>query len=160
MAANTSRGMLKFIGNSLLVASSFYGVCSFISNYYWLGNVNGGSMKPTFNTEWGHAGAKITKDWILIKRVKYHKFELEKDQIVVFLSPQEPTTTAVKRIKALPGETYTSRDNVTTFIPKGHVWVEGDNSASSVDSNMYGPIPMALIQGKVVCVVYPKFKWI
>ena len=35
-------------------------------------------------------------------------------------------------------------------VPDGHVWLEGDNLAWSRDSRFYGPVPMALIKGKVV----------
>ena len=35
-------------------------------------------------------------------------------------------------------------------VPEGHVWLEGDNLAYSRDSRFYGPVPMALIRGKVV----------
>lgn len=40
-------------------------------------------------------------------------------------------------------------------IPRGHVWIEGDNSGNSSDSRHYGPIPQGLIQSKVLCRVYP-----
>lgn len=35
-------------------------------------------------------------------------------------------------------------------VPKGHCWVLGDNLLSSRDSRLYGPLPMALIDGKVM----------
>ena len=35
-------------------------------------------------------------------------------------------------------------------VPEGHVWVAGDNMAWSRDSRFYGPLPMALIRGKIV----------
>lgn len=38
-------------------------------------------------------------------------------------------------------------------IPKGHVWLEGDNSARSLDSRSFGPIPYGLIKGRAVCKV-------
>ena len=34
-------------------------------------------------------------------------------------------------------------------VPKGHVWLQGDNAYNSTDSRHYGPVPYALIQGKV-----------
>lgn len=40
-------------------------------------------------------------------------------------------------------------------IPRGHIWIEGDNSANSSDSRHYGPIPQGLLQSKVLFRVYP-----
>ncbi|KAF2201965.1 LexA/Signal peptidase, partial [Delitschia confertaspora ATCC 74209] len=38
-------------------------------------------------------------------------------------------------------------------VPYGHVWVEGDNWRGSFDSNDFGPISRALVDGKAVGVV-------
>ena len=35
-------------------------------------------------------------------------------------------------------------------IPRGHCWVEGDNRDNTVDSNQFGPVPLALITAKAV----------
>jgi len=40
-------------------------------------------------------------------------------------------------------------------VDSGKVWVEGDEGFWSVDSNVYGAIPKALIEAKVVYVVWP-----
>lgn len=32
--------------------------------------------------------------------------------------------------------------NKMIYVPKGHVWLEGDNSENSIDSRTYGPVPM------------------
>ena len=35
-------------------------------------------------------------------------------------------------------------------VPKGHVWLEGDNILSSNDSRYYGPVPEASLKGRVL----------
>ena len=40
-------------------------------------------------------------------------------------------------------------------VPDGHCWLLGDNLPESRDSRTYGPLPLALIQGKVTARVWP-----
>ncbi|XP_068597971.1 mitochondrial inner membrane protease subunit 1 isoform X2 [Brachionichthys hirsutus] len=42
-----------------------------------------------------------------------------------------------------------------TYVPKGHAWLEGDNLRNSNDSRSYGPIPYALIRGRVCLKLWP-----
>ncbi|BAT89285.1 hypothetical protein VIGAN_06020300 [Vigna angularis var. angularis] len=78
------------------------------------------------------------------------------DVIYVSSSPTNHKETHIKTIAALPGEWYgTHHNNDVIKIPSGHCWVEGDNSASSIDSKSFGPIPLALIRGRVTHVVWP-----
>jgi mitochondrial inner membrane protease subunit 1 len=37
-------------------------------------------------------------------------------------------------------------------VPKGHVWLEGDNRPWSRDSRHYGPVPRAMVEGKAFAV--------
>ena len=40
-------------------------------------------------------------------------------------------------------------------VPEGHCWILGDNLSESRDSRVFGPLPLALIKGKVVARVLP-----
>jgi len=40
-------------------------------------------------------------------------------------------------------------------VPSGRLWLEGDNKANSLDSREYGPVPEALVVGKVVARIWP-----
>lgn len=33
-------------------------------------------------------------------------------------------------------------------VPKGHIWIVGDNLSNSTDSRDYGPVPIAMVKGK------------
>lgn len=41
----------------------------------------------------------------------------------------------------------------TIKVPKGHVWVEGDNATQSVDSRQIGAVPASLVLGRAFCIV-------
>jgi Signal peptidase, peptidase S26 len=43
----------------------------------------------------------------------------------------------------------------TLVVPKGHVWVEGDNPLLSIDSRHYGPVPLELLEGKLLWRLWP-----
>lgn len=43
--------------------------------------------------------------------------------------------------------------NIT--IPRGAVWLEGDNQDYSRDSRQYGPVPLGLINSRVRFILYP-----
>ena len=46
------------------------------------------------------------------------------------------------------------REKLVT-VPKGHIWLEGDNPNNSTDSRHYGTVPAALILGRVLLKVWP-----
>ena len=45
------------------------------------------------------------------------------------------------------------------MIPPGHVWLSGDNPKNSLDSRTYDPVPMALLQKKVLFRLSPHPFW-
>jgi len=89
-------------------------------------------------------------------------------------SPDDPTTTITARLLALEGDWVSARvvpagappsaprSPIRLEVPLGHAWVEVDalpSAASSpvpVDSpSGWGPVPVALIEGRVVGVGWP-----
>ena len=40
-------------------------------------------------------------------------------------------------------------------VPKGHVWIQGDNLQNSTDSRYYGPVPYSLLRGRVFYKIWP-----
>ena len=44
-------------------------------------------------------------------------------------------------------------------VPKGYLWVTGDNLSNSSDSRLYGPVPIGLVRGKIVARVWPDSRW-
>jgi inner membrane protease subunit 1 len=76
--------------------------------------------------------------------------------LVTLRSPLDPFRIVCKRIIGLAGDVICvdptgvmapSTEHV--IVPKGHVWLSGDNAALSRDSRLYGPVSTALIQGKL-----------
>ena len=89
---------------------------------------------------------------------------LSRGDIVTFVSPLDPQRVVCKRILGLPGDTIcvdpTGEKAPSTehvIVPAGHFWVGGDNAAWSRDSRDYGPVPMALMKGRLVAKVRSLF---
>ena len=65
----------------------------------------------------------------------------ETRKFIDFRSPKESGGLIIKRIVACEGDQVYPRDGGAPItIPRGHVWIEGDNGARSLDSNDYGPV--------------------
>jgi len=87
--------------------------------------------------------------------------------IVSFDSVIEPDERVIKRVLGLEGDyvmihTPGSGSSSMIQIPQGHCWVVGDNLPASRDSRTFGPMPMALITGKIIAKVTPfsERRWI
>ncbi|XP_063044926.1 mitochondrial inner membrane protease subunit 1 [Engraulis encrasicolus] len=110
----------------------------------------GPSMEPTITSN----------DIVLSERFSRHFFRIDKGDIVIVRSPSDPRINICKRVIGLegdkvctssPGDIFQSH----TWVPKGHVWLEGDNLRNSTDSRSYGPVPYALIRGRVCLKLWP-----
>ena len=102
-----------------------------------LGQIAGDSMLPTLRENDVVFVSPATK-------------QLSRGDIVVFNTPYSCTRRpCVKRVWALPEETFEKDDGTLLKIPKGHMWVQGDNLSNSTDSRVFGPVPLALLTGRV-----------
>ncbi|KAI4366889.1 hypothetical protein MLD38_022695 [Melastoma candidum] len=138
-----------------MVSVTKYLCCLHIANTYacTLTLVSGPSMLPTLN---------LTGDLLLVERVSHKMGKVRPGDVVLVKSPVEPRKNLAKRVIALEGDKVTSFvDPLTSdqskiiVVPRGHVWIQGDNLYASRDSRHYGPVPYGLIQGKVFCRLWP-----
>ncbi|KAL1359856.1 hypothetical protein HN51_005207 [Arachis hypogaea] len=118
--------------------------------------VRGGSMSPTLNPKTSSSAGNFSDDYVLVEKFCVDKYRFSHGDVVVFSSPLNHKERHIKRIVALSGEWFGSRQNYDVLkVPEGHCWVEGDNAAFSMDSKSFGPIPLGLIRGRVTHVVWP-----
>ncbi|KAL4641993.1 mitochondrial inner membrane protease subunit 1-like [Arapaima gigas] len=111
---------------------------------------SGPSMEPTISNH----------DLVFSERLSRHLYRIEKGDIVIAKSPFDPKMNICKRVIGLEGDkvcTSSPSDvfKTHTYVPKGHVWLEGDNLRNSTDSRTYGPVPYALIRGRVWLKLWP-----
>ncbi|GMN59581.1 hypothetical protein TIFTF001_028672 [Ficus carica] len=114
--------------------------------------VRGSSMSPTFNPD----TRSLTDDYVLVEKFCLKNYKFSHGDVIVFSSPTNHKERHIKRIIGLPGDWIGIRHSSDVLrIPEGHCWVEGDNPASSMDSNTFGPVPLGLAAGRVTHVVWP-----
>lgn len=141
---------------SLLALTWIPVVYSFTNHVYQPYQITGFSMTPAFNP----GTETTTKDVVLVKKFLLREpTSFQRGDIVMFRSPTDPEKILTKRIVGLQGEQIASKSppypkpNVT--VPRNHLWVEGDNTFHSIDSNTFGPLSQGLVVGKVVSVIWP-----
>jgi inner membrane protease subunit 1 len=79
---------------------------------------------------------------------------LNRGDLVTFESPLAPGRMVCKRLLGLPGDIICvdptgskALSSEHVVIPKGHIWLMGDNADLSRDSRDYGPVPLSLVRG-------------
>ncbi|XP_022766232.1 mitochondrial inner membrane protease subunit 2-like [Durio zibethinus] len=116
--------------------------------------VRGASMSPTFNPKTNTLLDSLSDDRVLVEKFCLRKYKFSHGDVIVFCSPYDHKEKHLKRIVGLPGDWVGTIYDVLK-IPEGHCWVEGDNSASSIDSRSFGPVPLGLVEGRVTHILWP-----
>ena len=128
--------------------------------------VGGRSMQPTFN-----ARGKAHNDAVVLDCWSARSLAYQRGDVVVLSSPHEPKEMLTKRIVGMPGDWVRPRaaaqaeasgDDASrgmlgnlVHVPRGQLWVEGDNEASSNDSNSFGCVAAALVEARVCFKIWP-----
>eukprot|EP00035_Acanthoeca_spectabilis_P003216 m.91888 g.91888 ORF g.91888 m.91888 type:complete len:217 (-) comp11996_c1_seq1:369-1019(-) len=111
----------------------------------------GPSMMPTLNQ---FGDIILTESWSLRRN------QLQRGDVVIAISPRNPNAAICKRILGMPGDrvcTNAGEGCVKTFetVPKGKVWLQGDNLYNSTDSRLYGAVPLGLVKARAFARVWP-----
>ncbi len=135
--------------------------------------VEGPSMLPTLKNH----------ERLIVTKFIYMFTEPKKGEIIVFKYPRDPSRDFIKRVIATAGDTIEIRSGRVyvngelkeenyileatrgsynkAVIPKGHVFVMGDNRNNSDDSRFadVGFVPLNMIKGKASVVFWPLDAW-
>jgi signal peptidase I len=129
--------------------------------------VYGSSMEPNLYTD----------QRLVVEKVSYRLHEPRRGDVVVLRMPERGPELLIKRIIALPGETFEVRDgqvyingealeepyvsqrtsgkSTPVTVPEGHVFVMGDNRGASNDSRSFGPVAQERIVGRAWVSYWP-----
>jgi len=104
--------------------------------------------------------------WVLISRFFHRRGRnIAVGDLISFENPIRPGYYSIKRVIGMPGDfvcrdTPGKGDGWLVQVPEGHCWVNGDNLAASRDSRHFGPLPLALVRGKVLATFTPFPAWV
>jgi signal peptidase I len=165
----------------------------FLNNFYTIAQVEGGSMSPSMAPDINRKDIVLLNKYAASTENIFmgngllsvlfpghsatHRQDLHIGDVIFFISPLDPRQRCTKRILAMPGDivsttlghtpasSTSAKPSAVIRIPPGHIWVEGDASASeykegddqnprievpsnrkSRDSRTYGPV-----SGRTIC---------
>lgn len=135
--------------------------------------VSGSSMYPTFND----------KDYLIVDEISYRFQDIQRNDVIIFKYPENPSKFFIKRVIGLPNEkVIISNKNVIIIneenpnglnldqsyvknpslnqgyeftLKEGEYFVMGDNRTASSDSRTWGAVKEDLIIGKAFLRLLP-----
>eukprot|EP00736_Rhodelphis_marinus_P011114 Rmarinus@m.26674 len=120
---------------------------TFTDVFYSFCIVSGRSMQPSLSPDF-----PVSSDIAIV--TKFQK-RIQHGSIVVFRSPEDPRDVLVKRVIAMEHERIQDARNHWVYVPKGRIWVEGDNADTSRDSNDFGSVSVGLVIGTISAIAWP-----
>jgi len=160
-------GAIEYLVILLVSFALVFGfVRPFVVEAFWIPS---GSMIPTLEIN----------DRVLVNKFIYRFTEPKPGDVVVFSSVDDRNTDLIKRVVAVAGdrvsvrtgrlfidgkpqrEPFTNKKfpdrsfSAPITVPKGHVFVMGDNRANSSDSRVFGPLPKKNIEGEAFLRFWP-----
>ena len=108
-------------------------------------------------------GPVTLHDWVWVNCWRGSRLDISRGDLLIYISPKDPEEFLIKRVIALETDLVqtdgrwseeTGNDDLVR-IPRGHVWVQGDNLSNTVDSNKYGPVSLGLTVGVATHIIWP-----
>ncbi|KAI7837298.1 hypothetical protein COHA_008912 [Chlorella ohadii] len=99
---------------------------------------------------------------VLVDKFSLRFFKFQRGELVVLRSPEEPERRLVRRLVAVEEDHVAVAGPAPGSRAQGHCWCEADAGARAVggDSRLvWGPVPLALIEGRVTRVLWPPSRW-
>ncbi|CAF4803501.1 mitochondrial inner membrane protease subunit 2 [Pieris napi] len=128
---------------------------TFLDTIGYVARVEGISMQPALNPE-----SKNT-DYVFLSRWAVKDYSIHRGDIISLVSPKDPNQKIIKRVVALEGDIVSTLGykNQYVRVPEGHIWVEGDHTGHTLDSNTFGPVSLGLVNARAICIVWPPERW-
>jgi signal peptidase I len=160
------RSILEFVGIVAAAIIIAYFMQAFVAKPF---EIPTGSMEPTL----------VPGDRVLVNRLAYKYGDIQRGDIIVFKSPNDPNVDFIKRVIAIGGdsievrkgqvlvngepqvEDYVHVNDVSTFhynlVPQGMLFVMGDNRTDSQDSRLWKVpwLPEESVIGKAFMIYWP-----